>query len=138
MGKYLLFVMTLLTTAVYADENGLFSVHGKDFAVRDDGVVVCTAGCSNDDSPVELHGDRADYTFTIWYMAGPTVFGRNDGGVACPSGSWLAIDTYGLRVVELKLPSCDAVIDTKIIASGGKIEYQIVQENKTSRFVFTE
>lgn len=138
MGKYLLFVMAILSFTAHADENFLFAIQGKEISVNQDGAVLCTSGCSTEDKSVAMKGDRVDFTFDVWYAAGPTVFGRTDGGVACPSGSWYAIDTYGLRVQELKLPTCNAVTNTKMVASGGKIEYTIVQGNTSSRYVFTE
>ena len=138
MGKYILFAMTFFTSAVYADESFLFALQGKEISVNQDGVVSCTSGCSIDETSVAMSGDRVDLTYAVWYVAGPTVFGRTDGGVACPSGSWYAIDTYGLRVQELKLPTCEAVTNTKMVASGDKIEYTIEQGKNKSRYVFTE
>lgn len=138
MGKYILFAMALFTSFAQADENFLFAMQGKEISVNQDGVVLCTSGCSKEDKSVTMSGDRMDFTYEVWYVAGPTVFGRTDGGVACPSGSWYAVDTYGLRVQELKLPTCEAVTNTKMVATGDKIEYTIEQGKTKSKFVFSE
>lgn len=138
MGKFILFAVAILTFNAQADENFMFALQGKEISVNQDGVVLCTSGCSEEEKSIPMSGDRVDFTFDVWYVAGPTVFGRVDGGVACPSGLWYAIDTYGLRVQALKLPTCNAVTDTKMVATGGKIEYTIVQGNAKSRYVFTE
>lgn len=140
MGKFLLFVIAVVTLAfskTAGATDDLFAIQGKIIGVNATGQVICTYGCSENNEPVVFDGDKVDFTFNVWYVAGPTVFGRTDGGVSCPSGYWYAIDTYTHHVQELKLPTCDAV-ETKMVATGDSIEFDLLQKSKTSRYIFTD
>lgn len=140
MVKNKLFALVLMacsSVAFATDVNFIFAFQGKEIGVDQSGDLVCTAGCAESDDGVRFQGDAMDFTFEVWYVAGPTVIGRTDGGVACPAGGWYAIDTYSLVVKKLPL-SCEDISDRVFTSTDHRIEFKVTQGGRQSTYVFQD
>lgn len=134
---FALALMAISSVATAADVNFLFSIQGKEIGVSQEGDVVCTSGCAMGDNAIRFQGDTMDFTFEVWYVAGPTVIGRTDGGVACPAGGWYAIDTYSLVVRKLPL-GCEEITNRVFTAEDHKIIFKTTQASGVHTQVFQE
>lgn len=139
--KALIFaVLTFLSMAVSAQDSftTVMTVWNKSILQSDqDNTLWCNACSTQPEKFIKFEGDDITGPINPWYMAGPTVIARVDTGTMCPSGDWFAIDTYSHRVVQISVPTCEAINPT-VIAYQHSIEFKYTQGGKNYRIVFSD